>query len=153
MMLRFVSSVWTYRVVRLALAVLFLVAGAMKLADMQAFARVIEEYRMLPQAVVPWVAFLLPLAEVAAGVLLFFDRRGGLTAVTAMLLLFLGVLGYAMAAGLTIGDCGCFEPGDLPEGVEDGSALRDAFVRDVVMLAGACHLYWWRMRVAGRVFL
>jgi uncharacterized membrane protein YphA (DoxX/SURF4 family) len=57
--------------VRLALAVLFLVAGAMKLADMQAFARVIEEYRMLPQAVVPWVAFLLPLAEVAAGVLLF----------------------------------------------------------------------------------
>lgn len=153
MIVRVISSIWTYRVVRIALAGLFVVVGSMKLTDMQAFARVIEEYRILPHGFAPWVALLLPIAEIVAGVLLFFDKRGGLTAVTGMIIMFLIVLGYAMAAGLSIGDCGCFEPGELPEGTEDGSALQDTFIRDLVMLAGAAHLYWWRFRVAQKVYL
>ena len=138
------ASVWCQRAVRVALALVFVAAGGAKLADVRGFAEIIQHYAILPVWAVGPVALLLPLAEVAAGLGLLFAVRGSLAAITAMCLLFLGVLGYALAAGLSIGDCGCFAPGELPEGVQDGSALRGAFWRDLVLLAGVAYLYAWR---------
>ncbi len=143
-LLRLLSGVWCQRVVRVALALVFVAAGGAKLADVRGFAEIIHHYGILPVWAVGPVALLLPLAEVVAGVGLLFAVRGSLTAIAAMCLLFLGVLGYALATGLSIGDCGCFAPGELPEGVEDGSALRGAFVRDIALLAGVAYLYAWR---------
>ncbi len=142
--LRLLSGVWCQRAVRVALALVFVAAGGAKLADVRGFAEIIHHYGILPVWAVGTVALLLPLAEVVAGVGLLFAVRGSLTAIAAMCLLFLGVLGYALAAGLSIGDCGCFAPGELPDGVEDGSALRGALVRDLVLLAGVAYLYAWR---------
>ncbi|WP_174403559.1 MauE/DoxX family redox-associated membrane protein [Desulfovibrio subterraneus] len=129
-------------VVRLALAAVYIYAGVGKLMDIEAFARVVEEYRILPQPLPALVALVLPLVEVVAGAALVFNVRGSLTAITGMTVLFMGVLAYAIAAGLTIGDCGCFEPGELPEGVEDGSMLKTAFWRDAGLLLGCLYLYW-----------
>lgn len=142
--LHLLTSVWCQRAVRVALALVFVAAGGAKLADVRGFAEIIHHYGILPVWSVGPVALLLPLAEVIAGVGLLFAVRGSLSAITAMCLLFLGVLGYALATGLSIGDCGCFAPGELPEGVEDGSALRGALVRDLVLLAGVAYLYAWR---------
>ncbi|GFM36184.1 DoxX family protein [Desulfovibrio psychrotolerans] len=136
---------WLPFTVRMALAAVFLYAGATKLMDVQAFARVIGEFGILPHPLPGLAAIMLPVLEVVAGAGLVVNMRGSLAAVTGMTLLFMGVLGYAMAAGLTIADCGCFEPGELPEGVADGSALREAFVRDIVLLAACVYLYWSRM--------
>ncbi|MDR3044009.1 MAG: DoxX family membrane protein [Desulfovibrio sp.] len=142
--LRLLSGVWCQRVVRVALALVFVAAGGAKLADVRGFAEIIHHYGILPVWAVGPMALLLPLAEVLAGVGLLFAVRGSLAAIAAMCLLFLGVLGYALATGLSIGDCGCFAPGELPEGVQDGSALRGAFLRDLVLLAGVAYLYAWR---------
>lgn len=141
---RLLTSVWCQRAVRVALALVFMAAGGAKLADVRGFAEIIQHYAILPVWAVGPVALLLPLAEVAAGLGLLFAVRGSLAAIAAMCLLFLGVLGYALAAGLSIGDCGCFAPGELPEGVQDGSALRGALLRDLVLLAGVAYLYAWR---------
>lgn len=142
--LRLLANVWCQRVVRVALALVFVAAGGAKLADVRGFAEIIHHYGILPVWAVGPVALLLPLAEMIAGVGLLFAVRGSLAAIAAMCLLFLGVLGYALATGLSIGDCGCFAPGELPDGVEDGSALRGALVRDLVLLAGVAYLYVWR---------
>jgi len=109
--------------------------------DVEAFARVIDEYGILSRPYSGLVAVGLPVLEVLAGGALVFNMRGSLEAVTSMTVLFLGVLGYAIAAGLTIGDCGCFEPGELPRGAEDGSMLREAFLRDVGLLAACGYLF------------
>lgn len=141
-----VRSIWSYRLVRIALGLLFLYAGAIKLADMAGFALVIEEYGLVHGNAAHAVAFLLPATECLAGAMLVLDIRGALTTVALMCVLFLAVLGYALAADLTIGDCGCFETGELPEGTEDGSALRIAFIRDIFFLMGCAYCYWWRAK-------
>ena len=137
-------SSWMYLAVRLLLAGVFVYAGAVKLADVHGFALVIEEYGIIYGNLARLTAIVLPALEVLAGAALLFDMRGSLTAVTAMTVFFMGILAYAMLTGLTIGDCGCFEPGELPEGIVDGSAVRQAFYRDIGLLCCSGYLYWWR---------
>lgn len=123
------------------LGAVFVYAGAVKLADPAAFAVVVDAYGLVPRPALPLVAIGLPAMEVAAGIAVVLDWRGGLEAVLAMTLLFLGVLGYGIAVGLDV-DCGCYGPGD-PEG-EALHGLRDAFARDLGLLAVAAFLYWRR---------
>lgn len=127
--------------VRVVLGGVYMVAGGLKLMDVPGFAIVIAQYGIVPVPLLGWVALLLPLAEVLAGAGLVFRVRGSLGAVTGMTLLFLAVLGYAIWTGLSIGDCGCFSPGEIPAGHGDGSALREAFMRDLLLLAGAMYLH------------
>ncbi|ADP87685.1 MauE/DoxX family redox-associated membrane protein [Nitratidesulfovibrio vulgaris] len=130
--------------VRLALAAVYIIAGATKLYDVRGFAEIVNMYGIVPIDLLPFVALLLPLVEVVAGVALLAGRDWGLALVTALTVLFLAVLGYAIWSGLSIGDCGCFAPGDIPSGHDDGSALKEAFIRDLLLLAGSLHLYLGR---------
>lgn len=124
----------------------FVYAGASKLWDLRAFAVIIEEFGVVPFEVLPYVAIGLPVFEIIAGAGLVFNARGSLTAITVMTVMFLGVLGYAIAEGLVIADCGCFAPGELPTGYDDGSALKDAFVRDVGLLLACAVLFLFSYR-------
>ncbi|MCB2187832.1 MAG: hypothetical protein KQJ78_15535 [Deltaproteobacteria bacterium] len=140
-------AAWSYLVVRLALAGLFLAAGALKLLDLDAFAKTIAAFGLLPGFLVPWAALLLPPLEIVAALALALDRPLGLAAVSGFLVLFLLVLLYALWLGLDI-DCGCYGPGD-PEG-EAFHSLRTSLYRDLGMLAGAGYLYWLRLLKARR---
>ncbi len=133
--------VWSYRLVRLALGVLFIWAGALKLGDPRVFAVTLEAFGLLPKPVVGPAALGLPLLEVAAGLGLILDRRGSLAVITGLLVMFSLVLAYGLWLGLDI-DCGCYGPGD-PE-AQAFSSLRSSLYRDLAMLAGAAYLYWWR---------
>jgi uncharacterized membrane protein YphA (DoxX/SURF4 family) len=84
---------WPYRIVRLALAALFIYAGVIKLFDPQAFAAIISSYDLVPEALLPVFAVGLPVIETAAGLALVFDRPWGLHLVTVMLVFFVLVLG------------------------------------------------------------
>jgi len=137
-------SPWAYRLLRWALAAVFVYAGAVKLSDPAAFASVIARYGMLPEALVPWAALGLPALEVLAGLGLALDLKGSLAAVSLLLALFAGVLWWGVLAGLDI-DCGCFSPGELAE----HDALRQALYRDLLMLAAAAYLYLWRWQRRG----
>jgi hypothetical protein len=127
---------------RWGLGLLFIFAGAVKLMDPKAFAHAISQYGLVPDALVPVLALGLPAAEVLAGLGLLINARGSLGAILLMLLMFIGVLGYAIAADLDI-DCGCFTMAELAA----RGSVRAAFFQDLGFLAAALFLLWRRRRV------
>lgn len=135
------ASPGLYRLVRISIAGIFLYAGITKGMAISDFAVNINAYGMVPPSLTGLVALILVAAELICGTLLVLDKKGGLSGITLMTLLFLFVLGYGISLGLDV-DCGCFAPGD-PEG-EALHNLRQAFVRDLGILAGIAYLYIWR---------
>ena len=94
---------------RFALAWFFLLAGATKLADLDAFEHAVREYRILPGRLVRPVARTVPATEVAAGLLL--GVGVGVTVVGVGLTLLLVAFAMAVAINLVRGrsiNCGCF---------------------------------------------
>lgn len=134
------------RCARWLLAAVFVFSGAVKLADPQRFAEIVSGFGLLPDPLLFPAAVLLPVAELAAGLGLFFAVRGSLAAIAAMLLVFMTVLGYGIHLGLDI-DCGCFGPED-PEQAYKG--LKLALARDALMTAVVIFLYWSRGRAQQR---
>ncbi len=73
------------------------------------FAMGIDSYKMLPLAIVEWMAKILPWLELGLGTLLIIGagvRWAGLM-VTALLVVFMVALAHAALGGLEI-NCGCF---------------------------------------------
>ena len=141
MLTRALGSSGLYAGVRWLLALLFLYAGATKLADPDGFGRIIADFGLLPDSLIAPMAVILPAVEVAAALGLLLDLRGALGLVVALLLLFIAVLAYGIRLGLDV-DCGCFGPED-PEAQAYGN-LSGALVRDFFMVLGGAYLYWWR---------
>ncbi len=137
------ATLWA---VRLGLALVYLVAGVGKIMDIQGFAEIIKFYDIVPLAMIPFIAVSLPVMEIVAAIGLIFKRVWALHAITAMTVMFMIVLGFAIWSGLAIGDCGCFAPEDIPQGHGDGSALKEAFTRDIGLLAASVLLYVARWR-------
>jgi uncharacterized membrane protein YphA (DoxX/SURF4 family) len=99
-------------VVRLGLAAVWLIAGAGKVADPGTFAMSVKTYQVFPDDVASVVAAIVPLLEVAFGLLLLFGVGSRLLGVLSGLLLAVYIAGIvqAWACGLSI-DCGCFSRG------------------------------------------
>jgi uncharacterized membrane protein YphA (DoxX/SURF4 family) len=133
-------SRWLYFFLRLALAVIFIYAGSMKLVDPKAFARTISHYDLVPEFLLPVVAIGLPLVEVLAGIALIFDLRPGLYGISAMMVLFVAILGYAVYSEMDV-DCGCFGPEDIAS----RESLARAFYRDLALLGVVAFLHWSRV--------
>ena len=97
-----------YHLVRLALALVFVYAGAVKMQDVVAFAGHVAAYQILPYAMNYLVAATLPYIEFLAGVLLLLNLRvrPALVVVGAMTACFMGALVSVLVRGLEI-DCGC----------------------------------------------
>ena len=125
----FMVSPWPYRIVRVALAGLFIFGGGIKLLDPKAFAATISVYGLVPEPLLPLVAIGLPLAEVLAGFGLLFDIRGSLTTILGLLGLFVFVLWYGILKDLDV-DCGCFGPEELTS----QGKLWNAFYRDLILV-------------------
>ncbi len=130
---------WGCRLLRLALGAVFIYAGTLKLLQPQAFAHSLAQFELLPDLLLPAVALGLPALELLAGIGLVFDLRGSLAAIALLLLLFLGVLGYAVLLDLEI-DCGCFSL----EEIGARNSVKAAFARDLLMLAATLLLFWRR---------
>lgn len=137
-MMRKLVSLPAYRLARWAIALLFLYAGVVKLADPQSFAIIIDAYGILPDYLIEPAAYGLPAIEVVAAIGLMADIRGSLAVIAGLLGLFIAVLGYGVWIGLDV-DCGCFGPED-PEGRAYAS-LRPALYRDLLMALAIAYLY------------
>jgi uncharacterized membrane protein YphA (DoxX/SURF4 family) len=134
------QSRWLYVIVRIALAGVFIYAGSLKLMDPKAFARIISHYDLVPEIFLPVVAIGLPAVEVLAGIALVFDLRPGLYGISAMMVLFVAVLGYGIYSEMDV-DCGCFGPEELAS--KEG--LARAFYRDLALLGVVVFLHWSRL--------
>ena len=134
---------WSVRLSQIALAAVFIFAGAVKAADPDAFAEEIMRYQLVPWPVAVVLALWLPFLEIAvgAGMLIPAFRDGALTVATALLVTFTGALLSAWLRGLNI-DCGCFGPALGHENVIQG-LWRDGLL--LIMLA-----WVWAYRVTTR---
>ena len=120
-------------VVRLGLATVFLVSGALKVVDPAQTRVAVRAYELLSPDLVGPVATVLPLVELALGTLLVagaFTRWVALASAVLLLVLMTAVT-QAWARGLSI-DCGCFGGGGA---VAKGSTrYPQELARDVGML-------------------
>ncbi len=88
---------------------IFIFAGVLKVRDPQLFTMQVRAFEMLPDPLNAFLALGLPWLEIFCGfaVISGWLRIGGLLLLEAALLVFIGVLGSALAQGKQI-DCGCF---------------------------------------------
>lgn len=98
--------------VRLGLAAVWLISGAIKAADPNQTYAAVLAYKVLPVGLVSPVATILPFLEIAFGLLLLVGIGQRLMGVLSGLLLLVYIAGVAQswARGLSI-DCGCFGGG------------------------------------------
>jgi putative oxidoreductase len=98
--------------IALALAAVFIYAGADKLRDSLQFADSIAAFAILPPVFITPLALGLPPFEIACSLLLLVPRtrRVGAFAVALSSMVFISALVSALARGLTL-DCGCFGSG------------------------------------------
>ena len=140
------ASLWTYRVVRLLISGIFILAGISKLMHLDIFVMIIELYVLDSPVPIPtsWLqpaAFFLSILEIITGIGLLFDLPLFLSLLTGQLFFFIGILTYGIATGLDV-DCGCFIIDDPDKPIHSG--LRSALIRDFLMILAVLYLYWWR---------
>jgi uncharacterized membrane protein YphA (DoxX/SURF4 family) len=133
-------NLWTYRMLRVVIGGLFVYSGAVKVMDVKGFARMVSQYELVPDELLAPVAYGLPVLELLAGIGLIFEVPWALTAISGMLVMFIGVLWYGVLQGLDI-DCGCFST----EVLKGHDSLRKALYRDIVMVAVCGYFYLYRI--------
>lgn len=124
---------------RLGLAAVWLISGGVKVADPTQTVVAVRAYQLLPEGLVRPVAAIMPMFEIALGLLLLIGLAVRATAVASagMLLVLIGVIISVWARGLSI-DCGCFGGGG-PADVDGWDYARE-IARDVGFLALAVWL-------------
>ena len=128
---RGLSSVWAVVPARVLVAAVFVFAGFSKLLLPHAeVIALIQQYEVIPSAVIPSIAAYLPWVEVLSGTALligFFTTQAAL-AVAVQLVSFSCLMIVVMLSGVVIEDCGCF--GNL--GWQE--TPLHVFIRDIIML-------------------
>jgi hypothetical protein len=143
---------------RVLVALAFLTAAFGKLRHRLEFQGVVANYRLLPEAVVPAFAFLLPPVEIAiAAAMLFVPSWWPAVCAAALLVLFAVAMAINIARGRRHIDCGCFQstlkqtlnwilvarnaglalalavPATVPEGALSPSGAAEALLAGVVL--------------------
>lgn len=129
-------NLWIYRILKAVIGGVFIYSGAIKVMDVKGFARMVSQYNLVPDQLLAPVAYGLPVIELIAGIGLIFEIPGALTAISGMLVMFIGILWYGILKDLDI-DCGCFST----EEIKGQDSLRQALYRDIVMVAVCGYLY------------
>jgi putative oxidoreductase len=114
--LRFLRHPAVHWAVAIALGALFVYASLDKIGSPRDFARIIYHYRLAgPSASLGFVpanllAVVLPWIEIVCGLLLIVGvwRREAALLTAAMLVVFIGAVGWALAQGIDLRNCGCF---------------------------------------------
>lgn len=120
---------WIPHVCAVAVAIVFLVAAALKIWDPFQFKTDINNYHIIPRTYANLFAIVLPWWEVAAALALILPatRRAGALLVSGMLVMFIVAVSHAMYNGYDI-ECGCFGKGSSVAGWQ-------TIGQDVLMLA------------------
>ena len=128
-------------VVRITLGAIFLFSCAGKIADPEAFAAIVTNYRLLPPLLVSATAVIFPWVEAVCGLALVFGRleKGAALLVSLMMVVFTGLILYNGYRGLNIA-CGCFSlAAHAPSNIA-ANTLRNL----LILAAGAWVLFFSR---------
>ncbi|WP_114906309.1 MauE/DoxX family redox-associated membrane protein [Ornithinimicrobium murale] len=115
---------------RLALGGVLVTAGGLKVDDPTGAIQSVVAYRLFDYQVAEMIGLMLPVVELALGILLVLGllTRWSAVAGTLLMLVFIAGIASAWARGLSI-DCGCFGAGG-PVAPSDTSYLTE-ILRDV----------------------
>lgn len=96
-------------ITRIALGAIFIAAAIGKIVYPAEFAKIVYNYKILPDSAINLVSIILPWLEVLLGGLIIAGMwlPGAVVLANALLLTFFGALIYNVARGLNI-HCGCF---------------------------------------------
>lgn len=125
---------WIGLACRIILGVVLIVAGALKVPDLEQSVLAVRGYQMLPYDLAVVVGYVLPPLEIIVGLLLvagLFVRWAGLLGALLMAVFVIGI-SQAWIRGLTI-DCGCFGGGGQVAQNETKYGLE--LFRDFVLMA------------------
>lgn len=116
-------------VIRIIFGLLFVYSAIVKIIDPAAFGKVIIMYDIIPSAIVPYIAIVLPYVELLTGLFLAAGFR--IKAVSLITMAMMVVFSVAIAINVTRGrnfDCGCFELGrfGISEEISVFLVFRDA---------------------------
>ena len=119
-------------ILRLSVGGILVYAALPKLAHPDQFADIITDYRILPAALVPWLALTLPWLELITGTLLILGvaTRAAAYLTTAMFVVFTAALVSAEARDLDIA-CGCFDVA-----AESGKTTESLWVSVLLVVSG-----------------
>jgi hypothetical protein len=130
---------WPKLLVRVVLGLVFLWAGAEKIAHPADFFSSLLDYDVpFPETFLRLVAVALPWLEVFCGTGLLVNAWGETVrpVVAALCLVFIAMLGQALLRGIDISNCGCFGP--VANTWIDRPAV--AFLRAVLLFAGSVYI-------------
>ena len=115
---------------RVLFGLVFIWASFDKILNPDAFAQIVYNYQVLPDALINPVAIFLPWFEMVCGVLLVIGRfsLGAGVLLELLLAVFVVILAVNAARGLDI-DCGCFSTAG------GGSNMALDIVRDLAIMA------------------
>lgn len=148
-------SPWIGLGARLILGTVLLVAGALKVTDLDGSAFAVNAYQILPYDMAVIVGYALPFIEIVSGVLLIIGLLTRMSAGVGTVLMVVFIIGIASAwaRGLEL-DCGCFGGGgSLEEGEEPQYALD--ILRDIGLAAAGVWLMIFpstKFSLDGRLF-
>lgn len=123
---------------RMFVAFILLAAGVAKLGSGREFAAVVRNYKLLPNALVKWVAYAVPASEVvvAAGLLTGYGLGPAAVGAALIFSLFAGAIAVNLLRGRRHISCGCFGGGG-------SDVLSWALVLRNLALAGAAWAVWF----------
>lgn len=121
---------WLILALRLIVGGVFIYASIDKIVHPDRFAEIVWDYELLPESLVNPFSVCLPWVELVMGILLVAGIwvPGGALLATAMTVMFMMAVGYALSRGAEDFHCGCFTT--VQEGPEEawGVIRRDAIL-------------------------
>jgi uncharacterized membrane protein YphA (DoxX/SURF4 family) len=137
-----IAQPWLTLLARLILGGVLIVAGALKIGNLQKSAMSVRAYEMLPIWFANFFGYALPWVEIGIGALLILGVAVRIMgALGALIMLgFIIAIAQAWARGLSI-DCGCFGGGGTID-PEDTKYLS-TILRDIGFLALGVFLYFY----------
>ena len=137
-----IAQPWLTLLSRLILGGVLIVAGALKIGNLQKSAMSVRAYEMLPIWLANFFGYALPWVEIGIGALLILGAAVRIMgALGALIMLgFIIAIAQAWARGLSI-DCGCFGGGGTID-PEDTKYLS-TILRDIGFLALGVFLYFY----------
>lgn len=132
---------WLRTAVRVGLGGVWVVAGALKAADLGQSVQSVVAYEVMPMSMARLIGWGLPFVEVALGLILIsgiFTRWAALASGALQLVMMVGLVS-AWSRGLSI-DCGCFSAGG--EVAPEATTYLRSLIRDFVFLLAAAWLVW-----------
>ena len=133
---------WITLLARLILGGVLLVAGALKVGNLQKSAMAVRAYELLPTTIANFLGYVLPWLEIGLVLLLILGVAVSISGLfgAIIMLAFIIAISQAWARGLSI-DCGCFGGG----GPIDPSQTKylSEIIRDVGLFAVGIFLYYF----------